>query len=162
MVRLEGDHLTTQVSGQSRIPTFAESESRFFLKVVDAQWEFFTDATGKVTHVVLYQNGREMKAPKTSDAVAERTEISLPAETLQEYVGAYELRPGFDMVFTLENGQLMLQATNQQKSAVYAEAKDAFFSKIVDASIEFRRDAAGEVSELRLKQGPVDRIAKRK
>jgi hypothetical protein len=52
-VRIEGDHLSTQLSGQPRIPTFAESESRFFVKVVDAQWEFLTDASGKVTHAVL-------------------------------------------------------------------------------------------------------------
>ena len=69
MVRLEGDHLTTQLSGQPRVPTFAESESRFFVRVVDAQWEFLTDADGKVTHAVLYQNGRRMQAPRVSDTV---------------------------------------------------------------------------------------------
>ena len=63
MVTLDGDQLLTQVSGQQRIPTFAESRTRFFVKVVDAQWEF-VETDGKVTHVVLYQGGREIKAPR--------------------------------------------------------------------------------------------------
>jgi len=70
MVRLAGDQLTTQLTGQPQLPMFAESETKFFLRVVDAQVEFFTDATGAVTHAVMYQNGRERKVPRTSDSVA--------------------------------------------------------------------------------------------
>jgi len=64
------DQLTTQLTGQPQLPMFAETETKFFLKVVDAQVEFFTDATGAVTHAVMYQNGRERKVPRTSDSVA--------------------------------------------------------------------------------------------
>jgi hypothetical protein len=38
---------------------------------VDAQVEFFTDASGAVTHAVMYQNGRERKVPRTSATVVE-------------------------------------------------------------------------------------------
>ena len=61
VMRLDGDHLTTQLTGQQQFPVFAESETKFFLKVVDAQVEFFMDASGAVTHAVMYQNGRERK-----------------------------------------------------------------------------------------------------
>jgi len=61
-IALEGDRLMAQVTGQGRNPIFAESETRFFLKVVDAQIEFVTDGTGAVTHLVLHQNGRDVKA----------------------------------------------------------------------------------------------------
>ena len=67
LIRLDGDHLTTQLTGQQQIPIFAESETKFFLKVVDAQVEFFTDPSGTVTHAVMYQNGRERKVPRTTD-----------------------------------------------------------------------------------------------
>jgi len=60
-MRLDGDHLTTQLPGQQQIPVFPESETKFFLKIVDAQLEFFMDASGAVTHAVMYQNGRERK-----------------------------------------------------------------------------------------------------
>ncbi len=61
IMKLDGDHLTTQLPGQQAFPVFAESETKFFLKVVDAQVEFFMDASGAVTHAVMYQNGRERK-----------------------------------------------------------------------------------------------------
>jgi CubicO group peptidase (beta-lactamase class C family) len=67
-IRLVDGHLTTQLSGQRPLPIFAESETKFFLKVVDAQVEFFKDATGKVTHLVQYQAGREQKADRISNA----------------------------------------------------------------------------------------------
>jgi hypothetical protein len=72
MIRLVGDHLTTQLTGQQQLAIFAESETKFFLKVVDAQVEFFTDPGGAVTHAVMFQNGRERKVPRTSATVAER------------------------------------------------------------------------------------------
>jgi len=40
---------------------FAESETRFFLKVVDAQVEFVKNDTGRVTNLVLHQGGQDMK-----------------------------------------------------------------------------------------------------
>jgi len=51
-----------QMTGQAKIPLFAESENKFFLKVVDAQLEFHRDADGKFTGVTLFQNGHETKA----------------------------------------------------------------------------------------------------
>lgn len=53
----EGEKLWIQVSGQSKAQLFAESETRFFLKVVDAEITFVKDASGKVSHLILHQAG---------------------------------------------------------------------------------------------------------
>jgi serine-type D-Ala-D-Ala carboxypeptidase/endopeptidase len=58
----EGDHLFLQATGQSRYPIFAETDVRFFLKVVDAQLTFVKDASGKVTQLILHQNGIDQAA----------------------------------------------------------------------------------------------------
>jgi CubicO group peptidase (beta-lactamase class C family) len=63
-IALEGDHLTAQGTGQPAAPIFASSPTRFFSRIVDAEIEFFSDASGKVDHLVLYQNGRELKGMK--------------------------------------------------------------------------------------------------
>jgi hypothetical protein len=42
---------------------FPESETKFFLKVVDAQVSFVKDDQGAVTHLILHQGG-EQKAKK--------------------------------------------------------------------------------------------------
>ena len=60
-VSANGEQLLAQLTGQGSNAIFPESDRRFFLKVVDAQLEFFVDASGEVTHLVLYQNGRELK-----------------------------------------------------------------------------------------------------
>lgn len=59
-ITLDGDQLYEQATNQPRIPIFAESETRFFLKVVDAQLEFHKAPSGEVTSVVLHQNGRDV------------------------------------------------------------------------------------------------------
>ena len=61
---LEGNQLMTQATNQPKVPIFPESQTKFFLKVVDAEVEFFSDDKGQVTHMVLHQNGHEMKGAK--------------------------------------------------------------------------------------------------
>jgi CubicO group peptidase (beta-lactamase class C family) len=61
---LEGNQLMTQATNQPKFPVFPESQTKFFLKVVDAEIEFFFDDKGRVTHMVLHQNGHETKGVK--------------------------------------------------------------------------------------------------
>jgi CubicO group peptidase (beta-lactamase class C family) len=53
----EGDSLTGQLTGQPKFEMFPESETKFFLKVVDAQVTFVKDDKGVVTHLILHQGG---------------------------------------------------------------------------------------------------------
>jgi len=53
----EGDRLMIQATGQPKFDLFPESESKYFLKVVDAQITFEKDETGKVTCLILHQGG---------------------------------------------------------------------------------------------------------
>jgi CubicO group peptidase (beta-lactamase class C family) len=63
-VMREGDGLMTQATGQSKVPIYAESETKFFLRVVDAQLTFVKGPDGKVTHLILHQGGRDQQAKK--------------------------------------------------------------------------------------------------
>jgi Domain of unknown function (DUF3471) len=64
VMTLEDGHLMTQATNQPKFPVFAESETRFFLKVVDAQVEFVKNEKGEVTNLVLHQGGRDVKGVK--------------------------------------------------------------------------------------------------
>jgi len=61
---LEGDQLFVQASGQKKFPIFPESESKFFMKVVDAEIEFHINDQGKVDYLVLHQGGHDYKEMK--------------------------------------------------------------------------------------------------
>jgi uncharacterized protein YneR len=81
-----------------------------------------------------------------------RKEISIPASTLKDYEGQYQLMPGFIITVKAEGEKLMAQATGQPNFEIYPEKKDFFFYKVVDAQIEFERDQAGKVISLLLHQ----------
>jgi CubicO group peptidase (beta-lactamase class C family) len=155
-ITVVGTQLQSQLGMQPVVPLFAESETVFFPRVVEAELTFELDASGKATALVLRQNGQERRAPRA----AERTEIAVAPDVLARYPGTYRVRPGFDLVVTLENGQLMSQATGQAKAPLFAEAENKFFLKAANAQIEFVGDGE-RVSELVLHQGGVDTRAPR-
>ena len=64
VMTLEDGHLMTQATNQPKFPLFAESPTEFFLKVVDAQVEFFKNDAGQVTYLILHQGGRDTKGVK--------------------------------------------------------------------------------------------------
>jgi hypothetical protein len=73
LITLENKQLFTKLTGQAAIPIFPESETMFFLKVVDAQIEFPKDEIrGKKGQLTLHQNGRDLTAKRLDDAEATR------------------------------------------------------------------------------------------
>ena len=64
VMTLEGGQLMTQATGQGKLPLFAESETKFFLKAVDAEVDFVKNDKGEVTGMVLHQGGQDIKATK--------------------------------------------------------------------------------------------------
>jgi CubicO group peptidase (beta-lactamase class C family) len=63
-ITLQNGQLMEQTSNRRKFPLFAESQSKFFLKVVDAQFEFFTGADDQVSHLVLHQNGHDTRGER--------------------------------------------------------------------------------------------------
>jgi len=63
-VTREGDQLFGQATGQGKFELAAETETDFFLKVVDAQITFVKNDKGQVTHLVLHQNRVDQRAIK--------------------------------------------------------------------------------------------------
>jgi serine-type D-Ala-D-Ala carboxypeptidase/endopeptidase len=53
-----------QATGQPKVNIYPESDSKFYLKVVDARIEFERNASNQVERLVLYQNGAVMPGKK--------------------------------------------------------------------------------------------------
>ncbi len=64
VITLEDGGLHVQPTGQRKAPIFPESETEFFLRVVDAQITFQRDDAGKVTGLVLHQGGQSVPGRK--------------------------------------------------------------------------------------------------
>jgi hypothetical protein len=82
-----------------------------------------------------------------------RTEVKVDEKILETYVGTYEMRPNFDLVVTVENGELVTQATGQGKVPMLAASETRFFPTRFDAEIEFIKDDQGRVTSFVLRQG---------
>lgn len=92
---------------------------------------------------------------------SERKEITLPVATLSTYVGTYQMPSNVELSVTLDGNQLMAQLTGQPKLPIFAESETLFFFKIVEATLEFQKDASGAVTAVRLRQGSINVLAPR-
>ncbi len=149
---LDGNRMMTQLSGQQKLQVFPEADGKFFLKVVDAQLEFEKDASGKVVDVILHQNGRDQKAPRISDTVAERKAIQLKPEILASYAGDYSAN-GSPVVVAVKDDHLTMKVGPQQWD-LFPDTEKTFFLKDVDVYVEFLKGPNGAVTGLVSHIGP--------
>lgn len=63
-ITLEDNKLMSQATGQQKFQIFPESQTKFFLKVVDAQIEFIESDNGNFESFILYQGGQEIAGKK--------------------------------------------------------------------------------------------------
>ncbi|RLA26656.1 MAG: hypothetical protein DRR11_19455 [Gammaproteobacteria bacterium] len=64
VVTRKRDGLYVQATGQEKFPVYAESKTKFFYKVVDAQISFVEDDSGAIDRLILHQNGANQPARK--------------------------------------------------------------------------------------------------
>jgi 3-oxoadipate enol-lactonase len=67
-ITMDADHLAMQMPGQSAFPLYAESASKFFIKVSEIEIEFMKNAAGKVTQAIIYQDSGATKAPRAGSS----------------------------------------------------------------------------------------------
>ena len=151
------DALFVRATGQGPIPIFASAPNEFFAKAVRASASFTRDSDGAVTGLVLHQNG-DRTAPKlsASEIPPEPQEIAFDAATSGDYIGKYQFDFGSVLQVTLNSDHLEAQVTGEGALPVFASSKDKFFYKVVDAQLDFERDADGKVVAVVLHQNGRD------
>jgi len=100
-------------------------------------------------------SGKDIKPPTTKVAVI------LDTALLKEYVGEYQISSTFSITISLQDGHLYGQASSQGKNELFAEKKDLFFLKVVDADIEFVRGTEGKIEKMILHQNGQNVTARR-
>lgn len=90
----------------------------------------------------------------------ERVAITLPAETLDRYVGVYALSPEVKFTISRRGNKLFAEAPNKSKLELLAEAEDRFFSPENDLQFSFTV-ANGKATQMTLRRGGRDSVAKR-
>jgi CubicO group peptidase (beta-lactamase class C family) len=144
--------LAVQMTAQPRLALKEKEADRFAVVDVPAEVSFERDPAGKVVALVLHQNGRDQRAPRT-------VELEVPAAQLADYKGSFALAPGLTLTMTVDDGRLFTQLTGQPRFRVFAQAPDQFFLKVVNAQLRFERGADGKVTAVVLRQNGRDQRA---
>jgi len=112
------------------------------------------DPSNQNGKAALVRVGVELEEPVTE-------EIVVPVEVLETYVGEYELRGDLVVTITVVDGQLMGQATGQDKHQLVPRSETQFTIEAVELQVTFVIDDEGSVSGFNLHQGGETLFAKK-
>lgn len=118
--------------------------------------KFSTEIAALEKQTGSYKYERELQSHKavydwrTRRRAGERKEIKLDPNTLNAFVGDYELRP-LPIIITKEGDKLIAEGPGQPKAELFAATDKLFFLKTVDADITFVKDEQGKVTHLTLR-----------
>jgi CubicO group peptidase (beta-lactamase class C family) len=152
IVTREGDKLMIEAAGSGKLELLPESESSFFMRVMDGLFSFVRDEDGKVNQLTLRQGGRENVATKI-DPKDEPVEAKIDPKILDAYVGKYKSESGVLVTVVKRNGRLTVRLPQQAPMTVYPKSETEFFYKLIMAELEFTKDEEGKVKEFVLQQG---------
>lgn len=150
-ITVENGKIFSQREGSTKMEIYPMSESKFIFEDGDITYNFGTKNGKKqaefITDVTVIGNEIN-KAPP-----AEQKEITLAPDVLKQYIGKYELQPGFILEVSVDGNQIFAQATGQPQFEIFAESEDNFFLKVVPAKLVFSKDDNGSINMVTLHQG---------
>ncbi len=158
----EDGQLYSQRTGGGRSKVFPEAKDKFYWEWDNAiTVTFVRDESGRIIAHIVHQMGEDGRAeriegPEADSVLSSDTPIKIDPAVLADYVGEYELQPGFILTMRTRAGRIFTQATGQGEIEMFPRDKDEFFLKVVDAKLSFVRDEDGHVISVILHQNGRD------
>jgi hypothetical protein len=90
-----------------------------------------------------------------------RTAMALGSQAYGDYIGEYELHPGFTFTVSNRDDRLYLAAPGQAPFEIRPSGESAFFTHALNSEIVFARNDEGKVDRLTLKQEGQETPAKK-
>lgn len=85
--------------------------------------------------------------PPTALPAAQPTVIELPAAALQQFVGTYQMAPGYDLIVTMRDDALSVRSTpGGAEVRLWPQSPLGFYLKEADAQLTFTRNSSGAVT----------------
>ncbi|WP_411767452.1 serine hydrolase [Winogradskyella sp. A3E31] len=126
-----------------------------FLKDSNKGVVVFTNSTFSVDNIGLKILGQPLELKIPEKRVYPEV-VVLSNDILDSYVGKYQLTPQFFITVSRKDNQLVAQATGQPEFEIFPSADNEFFLKVVEASITFNKDEAGNIVSMTLHQNGQD------
>lgn len=161
-ITLDSTQLYSQRGGGQKYKIRPLANDKFFFDNSFTTITFRRNESGLVTEAVMDDRGTLTIWKKSEKELPAHVEIKLSPEILSRYAGNYELMPGFVLAVTIEGDRIFSQATGQGKVEIFPETETKFFLKVVEATLDFVKDEAGNYNKVILHQGTVKMEGKRK
>lgn len=160
-ITLRDGKLYSQRTGSREFLITPYAPDKFFFPDAMITFEFRSDPGGAVTGLVMTRIGsKPVQCLKTDRKPEVKKEIKVGQQVLEQYVGEYELAPGFTLTMRIDNEKLMTRATGQPEFELFPESETTFFLKVVDAKVTFVRGDNGKINGLVLYQNGVHKATK--
>ena len=91
----------------------------------------------------------------------ERKTISVEAQSIQKYVGQYQISPDTFITITTANKRMIGQFTGVGNFELYPKSETNFFFRHIDGEVTFIKDAEGKVTGLTMHSGGRDITAQK-
>ena len=122
---------------------------------------FETDLAEHYSQVAVYMRLLGLVPPSALRA-KQRMAITLPASTLEKFVGVYQTTDGLKFEVTMRDAALKIRSMPDGLVVpLLAESATEFFVELVDAGFTFVRDSGGTVTGVVVHQPGRDRSAQR-
>ncbi len=160
------DTLHSQRSGGPSVILPYEKDKFYFDYDNTITLKFVRDDDGKVIAHVIHQGGIDERAERVTGPLADSImagpkQAEVDPAIYDDYVGEYELGPGFILTVRTRDQRIFTEATGQSESEIFPTSETEFFLKVVDAQLTFQRDDSGTVTGVILHQGGRDLPAKK-
>jgi beta-lactamase regulating signal transducer with metallopeptidase domain len=143
-----GDELFGQLSGQRKVRLAAAGEGGYSYPALSGRITFAVDDVRK-SELTLTQNGKTLRAARIAELAWQDT--ALDAQTLDAYVGWYELTPSRALAVTRDGNRLFVEESGRPKFEVSARGVDAFSADNGHLVI-FLRNERGKVKQVLLQE----------
>jgi CubicO group peptidase (beta-lactamase class C family) len=157
VVTVEETGIYTQRTNGRKFQVTPLGNDRFFYPGSLTQIQFHRNEDGSISHHEIFAFGSAPgRADLTDEPIPEPPEVAeIDPAVLDDYVGNYELVPGFVLRVWAEDDMMHAQATGPGQGVleVLPRGDDVFFNSAVGAVLNFHRGDNGQVTRLVLEQG---------
>jgi CubicO group peptidase (beta-lactamase class C family) len=146
----EGPRLYSQETNGEKEELFAFKKDGFFIRDSPGRFEFKRNANNQIEAVEVGGFEWESEVNIKSNDVPAKEKIAIPmnSTTFDEFVGEYEIAPGFIVKVWRESTVFMAQASGDRAIEIHPENDHKFFIKGINADLEFLREEANKVTSV--------------
>lgn len=100
----------------------------------------------------------KLKPAPIKENLKDSLTVKVDTSLIKKYIGSYQLGPGWYVTFTLEDGQLYVQANGENKFPAIAKSDSVFWVQAYGSSMTFVKDINGEINSLKYRSIRAKRI----